>query len=259
MPGILEILRAAVPHAAAARTGYLQGSEKKRVRRRTEGMEQDALDRQRRLDQEEQFRYDAEQRRKDDEEKRQGLLDASRMALEGSQAEENRGRARYYGGGGSQANTRTARRTLYIRAHSMPRLNPLTGQMEPGRPAKDVADEFDTIVEPLDAPPAPKKPELPAGTTIGPDGRPRSPYASKVIRAGGPDLGVKPTVPAATKVDTATKTSGGPLTQTREATRTPAPVTWGGARPQAPAAPTRPARPDSAALSKKYPFLFEEP
>lgn len=237
---ILEVLRAAMGPAAQARTGYLEGRDFGRQRKKGE-------DRQAESDRREQARYEAEQGRRMDEEvykrgrdaitdtrqaaqdKRQGLLDESRIAHEKSQAEENRERAGYYKRGGAAAarpgETRTQRRTRFIQQRGQPRLNPDTGEWEQGMDERRAAVIFDTEIEPEDRGPSGETPTGPTGAT-------------------------------------------GPLAQTRAAMPGPTGPTSAGATPRPTTLPTGPTGAsgptkipkttiDSSTLTKKYPFLYK--
>ena len=190
--GILEVLRAAAQPAAMARTGYLKGKREKDDRV------------------ESQHRYDEAQ-------KRQGLLDQTRMALEQAQGERERAqaaadtaRAGYYdrGGAGKGGALTPKDRAAYIRAKSMPRYNPDTGAMEPGMTATEAAAEFDSIVRPQASSSAPL-PAGAAGSFTTPTGKRK--YVSGFSQRHPGGVGVPPDESAAQadRVDTNSKT---PLT-----------------------------------------------
>lgn len=226
---ILEVLRAAMAPAAAARTGYLQGQDVGTQRKKAEARQ---VELDRRYDVEQGNKMDAEvyargrdaraDVRQTTQDQRQGLLDQSRMAVEKAQAEHARAEAGYKDRGGAPAKTgdRATARVRYIQAGTAPKLDPETNQYSSPRPAAEVAAEFDRDVWPL-PPPS------------------RGPTSA---RGGVPDLGAERSGPIG-----ATGPTPGPLAQTRAAL------------PKGPpAVASAPAKPDSASLAKKYPFLFNK-
>lgn len=237
MAGILDILRAAVVPAAAARTGYLQGEEAKRQRTAADDDKRRQRARQTMQDQLGMQDRMRESREADEEKQRRGLIDQSRIALEKAQAEEvraragaNRSRAGYYDRGnprGSGPNGElTAKdkarfigqrlqRYMEVRHDSFG--DPIPGSGLNREAALQEAErDWEATTGHLRQAPPPAKPSI-----------------SGMRDYVDPRMGGLTTPPPA-------KPTAGPLAATREA--------------MTPAAP--PAAIDSAALAKKYPYLF---
>lgn len=240
MAGILDILRAAVVPAAAARTGYLQGEETRR--RRDAADEETRRDRARQTMQDQIGMQDRmrESREADETKKRQGVLDQSRLALEEAQRKEIAART----------GAHTARGRHYDRSN--PRGSGPNGELTPkdkarfmgARLQRYMTQDFDDFGDPVPGTGLSREAALIEAekdwqAATGGMGTPKptpKPSISGMREFTDPRLGQLTGAP--------TGPSAGPLAATRQA--------------MTPQQPPAPAPLDSAALAKKYPFLFQQ-
>lgn len=245
MAGLLDIVRAAIMPAAAARTGTLQGEEIKRQRGIADEQRQRSNAHQTLQDQlAVQDRTRAESARADAT-KRQGILDQSRIALEGAQTAEVKARA----------GRNTAQAGYYERGKvkgSGPNgaLTPKDKQRFIGaRLQRYMTPRFDDYGDPipgtgLDREDALAEAERDWTASVG-DEQPAAPTGGGMaaMRVRGAGMAPVPSAPAAPPATGAPAKPDSLMSQTRAAIAPPS-----GAAPSV----------DSAALAKKYPYLFNQ-
>lgn len=251
MPGILDVLRAAAMPAAAARSGFLHGEMVRDDRNRARAAEERAREDQRRREQKEEARWSFNAARdvgkEQEDRKRQGVLDQARAALLAAQTAETRARAdrntaqagNYRGSGPNGRLTERDKQRFIgarLRHYMVPRYDDI-GEQIPGSglPREEALMEAERDWRAsVGSQPEPPAPPVGDGSAVGRD---RGGFVSPARAKGA--VALPGAAPAATPASTAPR-SRGAITEARAA-----------------AAPTPPAL-DSAALAKKYPWLFDD-